>query len=191
LIQDWGDLLRGYFSLDDHSWDTLFGCKQCSHSIAVRISDEDGWCADWTGEVLQDLAIFDMEDFSGEKVSPGGWAWEIYISGGGTFLEDGCHYEILSEHELVVNATSSSIIGIVDEQRASEWTSLLVSFLHQHLLVVSQLDRNLSELLEEENGFVVVPNLEAVIWQVGGMRSHDGIRESIHFDPSLEELFVS
>ena len=83
------------------------------------------------------------------------------------------------------------IVREVEHERSREWGTILLGIAHQVHFVISKFHVDLDELLEEKNSVVVIVDLMLSVRNVRGVRSLNWIRESVHLDPSLENLLAS
>ena len=121
---------------------------------------------------------------------PLGGTWQVNISRSLTFPEHGSDKDVLTEHELRVLLASLLVVGVVQKKRARERCALLMSLLHQIHLVVGEFHVDLDEFLEEGNILSIVVDLSLCLGDVGGMRALNGVTESVHLDPAVEQFFA-
>ena len=150
-------------SLGNFSDLLTFSSEDRCHVEELSISDEDCWSSKRAIKVFKDNSALSIVDLTGEEMCPCCWSWKVDISLGLASMEDWSHEDVLSEHELVISETRSLIVGEVEHESASEWTSQVVCVLHELQLVISKSNMDLHKLLEEENGLIRVVDLIDII----------------------------
>lgn len=104
--------------------------------------------------------LVDAKDFASPELLPFGRAREVDIACACASLEDRRHHNVLTKHELIVDAMGAFVVLEVQHEGPSVGRAVRAAFFHQGHLVVCELDVDLDELFEEENVFVAVVNLD-------------------------------
>ena len=157
-------------------------------AFAEGSSQENCWLAkrSWNCKKQASSLCSDINLHSGPDIGPLCRSWEVNIACIWILLENRCHHDTLTQHELWLVLSWCYVFWEMKQQWPCEWGSFFLRFLHQWLLVIREANVDVDELLEKGNVLDTVVDLSLFERNVWWMGTHNYITECAHLNPTEE-----